>query len=169
MTEIKNVQDAIKTAIQMEQDGYSFYKKTASQTSSDMGRTLFETLATDELLHLDIFQKLFENTISKNEWNELVKSSKKYANIPVFPKDLKTDTDINPDANELDALRIAMDSEKAAIEYYTKIQDEIQETEIKDIIDEIINQEKNHYQLLEEEFNHINKTGFWFDLDYLGT
>jgi rubrerythrin len=169
MTEIKNVQDAIKTAIQMEQDGYSFYKKTASQTSSDMGRTLFETLATDELLHLDIFQKLFENTISKNEWNELVKSSKKYANIPVFPKDLKTDTDINPDANELDALRIAMDSEKAAIEYYTHIQDEIQETEIKDIIDEIINQEKNHYQLLEEEFNHINKTGFWFDLDYLGT
>ena len=169
MTEIKNVQDAVKTAIQMEQDGYSFYKKAASQTSSDMGRTLFETLANDELLHLDVFQKLFENTISKNEWNELVKSSKKYANIPVFPKDLKTDTDINPDANELDALRIAMDSEKAAIEYYAKIQDEIQETEIKDIIDEIINQEKNHYQLLEEEFNHINKTGFWFDLDYLGT
>ena len=169
MTEIKNVQDVVKTAIQMEQDGYSFYKKAASQTSSDMGRTLFETLANDELLHLDIFQKLFENTISKNEWNELVKSSKKYANIPVFPKDLKTDTDINPDANELDALRIAMDSEKVAIEYYAKIQDEIQETEIKDIIDEIINQEKNHYQLLEEEFNHINKTGFWFDLDYLGT
>ena len=169
MTEIKNVQDVVKTAIQMEQDGYSFYKKAASQTSSDMGRTLFETLANDELLHLDIFQKLFENTISKNEWNELVKSSKKYANIPVFPKDLKTDTDINPDANELDALRIAMDSEKVAIEYYAKIQDEIQETEIKDIIDEIINQEKNHYQLLEEEFNHINTTGFWFDLDYLGT
>jgi rubrerythrin len=40
--------------------------------------------------------------------------------------------------------------------------------ELKEIIDEIIEQEKNHYQLLEGEFNHINTTGYWFEFDYLG-
>ena len=40
MTNITNVKDAIKTAIQMEKDGYSFYEKAAAQTSSDMGRTM---------------------------------------------------------------------------------------------------------------------------------
>jgi hypothetical protein len=33
----------------------------------------------------------------------------------------------------------------------------------------IIEQEKNHYFLLEQEFHHINSTGYWFELDYLGT
>ena len=41
MSEIENVKDAIKTAIQMEKDGYSFYQKAAAQTSSDMGKTVF--------------------------------------------------------------------------------------------------------------------------------
>ena len=52
MVGIEDIKDAIKTAIQMEKDGYSFYKKAASQTNSDMGKTIFESLANDELLHL---------------------------------------------------------------------------------------------------------------------
>ena len=169
MVEIENIKEAIKTAIQMEKDGYSFYKKAAVQTSSDMGRTVFETLANDELVHLDIFQKLFKDKIGKEEWNDLVKSSKKYAEISIFPKDLKTLEGANPDSNELDALRIGMDSEYEAIEYYNKLRENSKDDEVKDIIGEIILQEKNHYLILEGEFDHLNKTGYWFDLDYLGT
>lgn len=169
MVEIEDIKEAIKTAIQMEKDGYSFYKKAAIQTSSDMGRTVFETLANDELVHLDIFQKLFKDKIGKEEWNDLVKSSKKYAEISIFPKDLKTLEGANPDSNELDALRIGMDSEKEAIEYYNKLIENSKDNDVKDIIGEIISQEKNHYLILEGEFDHINKTGYWFDLDYLGT
>ena len=163
-----NVKDAIKTAIQMEKDGYSFYKKAAAQTSSDMGKTIFEGLAADEQMHLDVFEKMFEETVSNAEWKDLVISSKKYAEIPVFPKDLKESEGDNPNSSELDALRIAMDSEKEAIEYYTKIRENLNDSEVIKIIDEIIEQEKNHYSILEGEFNHINSTGYWFELDYLG-
>jgi rubrerythrin len=168
LSEIENIKDAIKTAIQMEKDGYSFYKKAAAQTSSDMGRIIFETLAGDEQMHLDVFQKMFEEKIGKSEWEELVNSSKKYANIQIFPKDLKEAGEVNPDTNEIDALRMAMDSEREAIDYYSKIRDSHEDEEIREIIDEIIDQEKNHYNLLEGEFNHINSTGYWFDVDYLG-
>ena len=89
MPDIKNVKDAIKTAIQMEKDGLSFYQKAAMQTSSNMGRTVFESLAADELLHLEIFQKLFDEKIKKDEWYNLVNTSKKYADIQIFPKDLQ--------------------------------------------------------------------------------
>ena len=37
-----------------------------------------------------------------------------------------------------------------------------------EIIDIIIEQEKNHYFLLEQEFNHLSTTGYWYELDYLG-
>ena len=169
MPEINEIKDAIKTAIQMEKDGYSFYKKAAVQTSSEMGKSLFESLAGDELLHLEVFQKIFEDKVGKTEWNNLVNSSKKYANIPVFPKDLKAVEGANPDMDELDALRIAMDSEKEAIDYYNQINQKSTNNDLKDIINEIIEQEKNHYLLLEQEFDHLDKTGYWYDMDYLGS
>lgn len=169
MPEIDKVKDTIKTAIQMEKDGYSFYQKAATQTSSDMGKTVFKSLAADELLHLEVFEKLFNEKVGKTEWFDLVNTSKKYVDIPIFPKDLKKIEGANPDTNEIDALRIAMDSEQKAIEYYTKIRKNSSDGEVNKIIDEIINQEKNHYNILEGEFHHINSTGYWFELDYLGT
>ena len=168
MSEIEDVKDAIETAIQMEKDGYSFYEKAAAQTSSDMGRNIFKSLAADELLHLEVFQKLFDKKIGKDEWYDLVNTSNKYVDIPVFPKDLEKVEGANPDTNEIDALRIGMDSEKRSIDYYTKIREDSSDEELKKIIDEIINQEKKHYNILEGEFHHINSTGYWFELDYLG-
>jgi rubrerythrin len=169
MPELDDIKEAIKTAIQMEKDGYSFYKKAASQTSSDTGRSFFESLASDEQLHLEVFQKIFEEKVGKTEWNNLVNSSKKYTEIPIFPKDLETSEGINPDSDEMDALRIGMDSEREAIDFYNKIKDNSSNNEVKEIIDKIIEQEKKHYLLLEQEFDHLDKTGYWFEMDYLGS
>jgi rubrerythrin len=169
MSDIDDVKDAIKTAIQMEKDGYSFYKKAAAQTSNQMGKSIFESLASDELVHLDVFQKMFKDSVGTTEWDKLIDSSKKYTNAKIFPKDLKTIEGANPDTDELDAIRIAMDSEKEAIDYYNKIMENITDSTIKNIINEIIEQEKNHYLILQQEFDHLDKTGYWFDMDYLGS
>ena len=88
--------------------------------------------------------------------------------MPIFPQDLKTKEGANPDTNELDALNMAMISEKEAIEYYTKIKDNSTDDDVKKIIDEIIEQEKNHYLILEQEFAYLSKTGYWYEMDYLG-
>ena len=66
------------------------------------------------------------------------------------------------------ALRMAMDSEREAIDYYTDIKEKTDDKEVIKILDKIIEQEKNHYLIIEGEFNHIQTTGYWFDLDYLG-
>ncbi len=168
MEKFTSVKEAIQTAIQMEKDGYSFYKKAAAQTSSDMGRSVFESIAKDELMHLDVFEKFFEDKVGTSEWDDLVDTSKKYREIPVFPKDIKEIDGIDADTNELDALRIAVDSEKEAIDYYTIIWENSDDGEVKKIIDKIIEQEKNHYFLLEQEFNHLSSTGYWYELDFLG-
>jgi len=168
MAEIDDVKNAILTAIQMEKDGYSFYMKAAAQTESNMGKTIFESLAADEQRHLEVFQKMFEDKISQHEWNDLVDSSKKYAKIPIFPTDLNDAPGMDKESTDLDALRMAMDAEKEAVDYYGKIKENLDDQDVKNVIDEIIEQEKNHYSLLEKEFNHINSAGYWFEFDYLG-
>ena len=164
----EDVKKAIQTAIQMEKDGYAFYKKAAAQTSSEMGRTVFESLADDEELHLDVFEKLFEDKVGTDEWADLENSGKKYAELKIFPKDLTDAEAVSPDTNELDALNFAMNSEQEAIDYYTKIKEDTDDEEVKKIIDEIIEQEKSHYMILQEEFSHLSATGYWYELDYLG-
>jgi len=168
LAQIENIKDAILTAIQMEKDGYDFYSKAAAQTNSEMGRTIFESLANDEQRHLDVFQKMFEEKVGKSEWNDLVNSSKKYANIPVFPTNLKEAPGMDEESTEIDALRLAMDSEREAIDYYSDIKEKLKDEDLRNVINEIIEQEKNHFSLLENEFNHINSTGYWFEFDYLG-
>jgi rubrerythrin len=163
-----NVKDAIKTAIQMEKDGHAFYTKAAEQTKSDLGRTVFESLAADELVHLETFQKIFQGRIDSVEWNTLVQSNSKYTNLTIFPKDLKTTEGADPNSDELDALRMGMDSEKEAIDYYTTVVNDTSDAEVKEILTEIINQEKNHYRLLQQEFTHLSSTGLWYDPDPRG-
>ena len=84
MSEIENVKDAIKTAIQMEKDGYSFYQKATAQTTSEMGQAVFKSLAADELLHLEVFQKLFDEKVGKDEWHNLVNISSKYTDCLLY-------------------------------------------------------------------------------------
>ena len=168
MTGTHDVKDAIEMAIQMERDGYDFYKKAAAQTSSKMGQTVFESLAKDEIVHLVTFQKIFEDKVGKAEWEALVNSSKKYEKLSVFPKDLKAVKGVGPDTSELDALHMAMDSEQQAIGHYSKILENTEDGDVRKIIEEIIQQEKSHYFILQEEFTHLSDTGFWYEMDYLG-
>jgi rubrerythrin len=168
MTGTDQQMEAIKRAIQMEKDGRAFYLKAAAQTSSRMGREIFDSLANDELLHLDTFQKIFEKKVGKDEWDQLVNTSKKYADLNVFPKDLKAIDGAHPETDELDALNVAMEAEKEAIEFYGTILQETDDPVIKDIIHEIIQQERNHYTLLNEEFTYLGSSGHWYDVGPLG-
>ncbi len=162
-----NVRNAIEMAIQMEKDGYAFYTKAAAKTSSSMGRTIFEGLASDEQMHLRTFQKMFESQVTHDEWQQLVETSKKYADIPVFPKDLES-SGADPDVDELDALRLAMEAEQAAVEHYGKILDGVDDEVTRNTIEEIIKQEKRHFALLQDEFLHMSSTGYWYEFDPLG-
>jgi len=167
MTINDSVKEAITTAIQMEKDGYAFYTKASAQTSSPSGSKIFEGLAKDELLHLEVFKRLFSNEIGEVEYQLLANSSKKYAELTVFPKDLKSQKGASPDINDLDALNAAMNSEKEAINYYSGILEKVDNKNVARIIQEIIHQEKNHYFILQEEFNYIGKTGYWYEMDSL--
>ena len=161
MTEPNDIKALLKTAIQMEKDGYDFYMKAASQTSSHMGETIFKSLAQDELLHLEAFQKMAQDHIGRDEWDALVSSSNKYADLAVFPKDLAAVEGANPDTDELDALHMGMDSEKESIDFYSGILAQTDDPDMQKMIELIIQQEKDHYLLLQEEFNHLTMTGHW--------
>ena len=80
MTGEDDVKDAIQRAIQMEKDGYAFYMRAASQTSSDLGKEIFESIAKDE-------QKRFSDEIYY-KLAPLSRALRKYAKISFDEKSI---------------------------------------------------------------------------------
>lgn len=168
MNEIDNLEEAINMAIQMEKEGHAFYLKCATQTKSMMGAQVFRGIAGDEQVHLATFKSMFEKRLGKTDLEEVTRRGHKYHNLPVFPKDLKQVTGADPDGDEIEALNIAMESEQKAIAFYNKLKDSSPDPEVKQIMDLIIEQEQQHYWLLNEELDHLNTTGDWYEVGPLG-
>ncbi len=162
-----DLKQAMETAIRMERDGHDFYKKAAARSNSSMGRSVFESLAADEMQHLETFRQIFRDDVPEIDLGELSKTSEKYEDLPVFPKDPEG-AGVEPDADELEALHTAMDAEERSIDYYTRVMADAEDPGVKAVLEKIIEQEKSHFALLSDELDHMNSTGYWYDINPQG-
>ena len=162
--EILSPVEAIKMAMQLEKDGIKFYNKAEGATSSDSGKKIFHTLAYEETLHLATFQKMFDSMESLPDWRSLVKDIPLQRKAPIFENRKSVDESVKPSAGELQALRTAMDHERAAIDFFTRETSRTTNPVVKQIFDFIKTQEEFHYDLLQAEYDSVAGTGFWFDM-----
>jgi len=155
---------AIKMAIQLEKDGMKFFTEAAKRTSSESGKKIFRTLAKEEAIHLETFQKMFDTLETVSDWRDLVKKMPLQRRAPIFEQRAKVDESVKPSAGELEALRTAMDHERAAIEFFTRESDKATNPTVKQVFDFVKGQEEYHYDLLQAEYDSVAGTGFWFDM-----
>lgn len=59
--------EEIRMALQLEKDGYAYYKKAAELCPNVYGKKIFEKLAKDEIKHLQIFKRIAEEIFGKIE------------------------------------------------------------------------------------------------------
>jgi len=155
--------EAIRMAIQLEKDGRAFFEEAAQKTSSKLGKKMFETLAKDEIDHLHTFQKMFDAITGTCDWQEMAQQySPKIGKVPVFEEAIEKKAGVNP--SELDALRTAMDNERKAIDFFSKVAEETEDPLAKKIFTKIREEEEYHYDLLQAQHDYLAKSGFWFDI-----
>jgi rubrerythrin len=157
-----DMMEAIKMAIQIEKDGKKYYEEAASKTNNELGKKMFESLAKDEMVHLETFQKMFDTIAGKEEWRELAEGSPKVGKVPIFDEEVSEKS--KPDTNDIDALRVALDNERDSIELYKKASEEIKDSLARKIFTKIREEEEYHYDLLQAQKDHLTKSGFWFDV-----
>lgn len=154
--------EAIKMAIQLEKDGHTFFEEAAKKTENKLGKKMFETLAKDEINHLHTFQKMFDTITGTGDWQQLAQGLPKVGKVPIFEEEIQKKADVNP--TELDALRTAMDVERKAIDFFTKVVEETEDLLAKKIFIRIKEEEEYHYDLLQAQVDYLTKSGFWFDV-----
>jgi len=154
---------AIKTAVQMEQDGRDYYLRAAEITANPQGKAMFERLAQDEVHHLETFQKMFDAIADPATWRALVETVKDYQRVPVFQGEPRVKSQTDRREDDVKALEKALADERKAIEFYGKTAADSDDPSARDIFDRIKREEEIHYALIQGEIDSITNFGYWFD------
>ena len=139
-------------AMQMEEDGKSYYENLASQTPLPGLKTIFSELAVDEQKHYDIFQKLKEGTsVSDMPHSAAIEGAKNV--FETMPKSAITLKGIEASAAAYDH---AMQMESESFKFYERAAKEEKNSETKKLLLRIADEERMHYNILENIYNFIN-------------
>jgi rubrerythrin len=164
---------AIETAIQIEEDGLAFYTKAAKQTDDPNGKRMFQTLARDEAAHLRLFEDTREALLEKGTWlspeQVAAISPGEFARRPIFPAGDEIKTALRSGQaempeHELAALQRGIQAEKDSIAFYTQEMEKTDDPDAKAMYAYLIEQEEGHRTILQGEYDYLNRTGFWFDV-----
>jgi rubrerythrin len=161
----KEILDAIKYATRMEIQGRGFYEYMTEKTNSDHGKKVFARLAQDETGHIQKFSDIFTSVLNSDEWKTYI--DKEENDKDTLLTQLKTRVEERgkeDKATDLEALRIGLELERGAIDYYTKQTNATEDAVVKELFTHIINEEQFHYDLLQAQYDNITGSGFWFDM-----
>lgn len=165
MTELnKEIIEIAKEAIRLEVNGRNFFRHAAEVTESELGRKVFEKLASDEIEHLKVFGDMFTEATGGSEWKKFVREEeKRFSEIIEKLKERLGGAGKEKGAGDLEAIRIGMELERKAIEFFSGIASSSVSAEAKEIAEKICEQERGHYDLLQAQYDSLHRSGFWFD------
>ena len=160
---MNNLSKAIKTAIKMEEDGIDFYQKAAKKTSHPFGKKMFSSFVGDEKRHLTVLKDVFAD-LKFSDFDRFFKEKKPREKIKTVFEEIKNEIKeriaANPD--EIEALKIGMDMESKSSEFYRGALEKTQDSRLKAFFRRLIEEEKEHYQLLQNTYSYIKDSGDWF-------
>lgn len=156
--------DALKTALEAEKEGARSYREYAQKTTDPTGRKMFEALARDEEDHAAILQEQASRLGDGLSWCAYTQKESELQVLRPTLAPVEARKRSTEGMNDLDALRIALAQEKAAIELYQQQAQTLQDKQARDMYRKLTAMEETHYDFLQAQLDHIEGTGFWFGI-----
>lgn len=146
---------ALQMAIQTEIDGHSFYKKFAEQTEDPDARVMFERLAQDEVMHLELLRNVKAMLEQSGEWAEYTGLPSSTAEgAPIFSRE-RVEQNVVAYTSDLSALRVAYLIEKDAVDFYRRAAQKIDDPNGKRMYLDLVRMEEGHLALLQGEYDFL--------------
>jgi len=152
--------EAIKIAMGAEMKAHEKYTQAAQKSTDPKGKDMFSQLAAFELSHYNHLKLLLDSLSDGKGWTEY--SGTQFSEIPEFVKG----EDLFLKANEtkddiLSILSKAIEDEKKACKYYTKLAEETADPAGKEMFKKLAEEEKLHTKILNDQWYSLNNQGIW--------
>jgi len=156
----------LANAIEMEYEGKAFFQDVASKSKHQRTKDTFASLAKQEQRHVDILSEELRQMNEGKTWGsleELKTSAPQSPKISVFKdKDIKR-IKLDPNAGELDALKLGIEIEKKSIEYYRSAGSQMHDEKARELFNWLVGEEGGHLTILSAEYEYRNRSGFYYD------
>lgn len=155
MSEIEAALAALQMGIQTEIDGHNFYQDFARRTADPDARRMFERLARDEVMHLELLRNTKAMLEESGEWAEYKGIEiQDLAGAPIFSRE-RVAQNVVDYASDLSALRLAYLIEKDAIDFYTRAAGQTDDANGRSMFQDLAEMERGHLNLLEGEYRFL--------------
>ena len=154
----------LKTAIEVEDNGYETFVRFADQTKDESGKKMFLRLAEDEKEHKRILETQLKHLSEGGTWQGIhIPKSSVETLIPAL-RDKQKRTKGESGVGELDALNTALDLERKAAQFFRDKAEEVDDPEAKATFIRLAEWEDAHFELIQSELDNIKNTGLWFGM-----
>lgn len=153
------VRDALKIAMETEKRGVSFYQTASAIVTHQSTRSTFLQMLEDEKTHLSGLEK---------EWSQLIGEHEEVLEAPVFlhfdfgslkrifPSRDQIKRKLKENLSARDALKLAMEMERDAYNFFREYAQKFNETKGKDIFTQFAEEELEHYDLIKQEYEKFS-------------
>ena len=156
--------DALEMAMKMEKDAITFYTEAEGKTKYPAGKKMFHSVVEDEKRHLEMISQIIKGLqITHKDVSPLktVKSVFESMKDQMMKK-------IEVTEDELEAFKIAMQMEKEGMEFYKKTLAAAKKEKERALLERLIREEQQHYDLFANTYEFLSDTGNWFMWDERG-
>lgn len=155
--------DVIKTAIQMEIDGKAFYLKAAGSSGNELGKKLFTSLAAEEDVHRQVFEKIYQAISAKHKWPQTSPQDNILGIRTLLAQDIKKmGTGTKAAKTELDAIQTAMRLEDKTFDYYRVNGEKATYPAEKELYHKLAAQEASHKLILADYYEYLANPAAYF-------
>ena len=160
--------EQLEMAMQIEREGREFYLKAAERTRDERGKSLWKSLARDEVLHLEHLIEQRRSLVEEGQWASFGMDGLKHLltlEIPrIFPETVEA---IEADTDEVKALETAIEIEIKARQLYEELAEKTAHPRGKALYEDLTRWEEEHRRILQSEYDYLTNTGAWFDMQGL--
>lgn len=152
--------DALRIAMETEKRGVNFYTTAAELVADPATRETFLFMLEDEKSHLSGLEK---------EWKRLIGKDRKVLDAPVFlhfdyetlkrifPSREEIMKKLDTHISEVEALKLAMQMEKEAHDFFREYAEKFNDTRGKDVFLQFAEEEKEHYETIRTAYERYQK------------
>lgn len=159
----REVMEALEQALATEMEGYRFFIAAAALTTDPKGKEMFQIMAKDEIDHFQSLKLLVSKFRDKGTARSGVKTETGRKGIPILPPEESLQERLARNPTETEALKIGMDIESKAVEFYDGLLKKTQNKEIKEFLERLKHMERGHLTTLQGEYDSVSSSGFWCD------
>jgi rubrerythrin len=146
---------ALQIGIQTEIDGYNFYQDFSQRTGDPNARRMFERLARDEVMHLELLRNSKAMLEESGQWGEYKGIEiEDLGGAPIFSRE-RVEQNLAGHTSDLSALRLAYLIEKDAVAFYERAAERTDDRNGRRMFQDLAEMERGHLNLLEGEYRFL--------------